>query len=189
MPSEPSEITEVLAAWTRGEAWAGDRLMEIVYQDLRRMAARQLRGERAGHTLQTTALVHEAYLRIAGHERLDYKNRAQFFGLAARSMRRVLVDSARARKSRKRGAGAVHLVVEELAELGGERPPDLVALDEALGELFELDPQKARIVELRYFGGFEVREIAELLGVSVPTVNRHSRMAYAWLARALRDAR
>lgn len=153
------------------------------------MATAHLRGERPGHTLQTTALVHETYLRLIGHERLDYHNRAQFFGLAARCMRRVLVDHARAQQTQKRGARAVHLVVEEIEDLFDQRPADLVALDEALDELNRLDPRKAKIVELRYFGGFEVQEIARLLEVSIPTVNRHSRMAYAWLARALRDRR
>lgn len=186
MADESHEITQLLFAWSQGDGKAEERLMGLVYEELHRMAARYFRDERPGHTLQTTALVHDAYLRLVGHDRLDWESRSQFFGLAARTMRRILVDHARARNSQKRGGDAVRLPFEEVENLCHGRSEELIALDEALAALARLDARKAKIVELRYFGGFEVQEIAGLLAVSVPTVNRHWRTARAWLAAELR---
>lgn len=185
MPTDHHDVTDILAAWQQGDAKAGERLMERVYRELHRMAAGYLRGERPGHTLQATALVHEAYMRLLGNQTVEWSNRAQFFGLAARAMRRILVEHARARGSMKRGGGALRIPFEEVENLCQGRPEEILALDAALESFHEIDPQKARIVELRYFGGFEVQEIAQLLEVSIPTVNRHWRMARAWLAAEL----
>ena len=180
-----SPITELLRSWRRGDQAALERLVPLVYNDLRRMARHQLRGERAGHTLQPTALVNEMYLRLPGVERLGWQDRAHFFAIAARLMRRVLIESARARKNHKRGGSAVRITVDE-SHLAGETPSrDVVALDDALTALAEMDPRKSAIVELRYFGGLTLEETATALGISSDTVMRDWKVAKLWLMREI----
>lgn len=177
------EVTRLLGAWQEGDRGAGDRLLPMVYRRLRRMAARYMAGERSGHTLEPTALVHEAYLRLAGGSQPAWRDRRHFFAVSARLMRRVLVDHARARAAAKRGGDSVHVPLD--TEPASPRPDllaDLLALDQSLLRLSEIDPRKGRIIELRYFGGLTVDEVAEVLGVSAPTVALESRMARAWLA-------
>jgi RNA polymerase sigma factor (TIGR02999 family) len=156
-------------------------LLPLVYAELRRLAASYLRRERPDHTLQPTALVHEAYLRLVDQTQARWQNRAHFLGVAAQMMRRILVDHARGHRAEKRGGDFQILSLDENIDVSGERAADLVALDEALKRLAELDPQKSRVVELRFFGGLSVEETAEVLGVSAPTVKRQWRMAKAWL--------
>jgi RNA polymerase sigma factor (TIGR02999 family) len=170
-------VTELLHAWSRGDTVARDQLLPLVYSELRRRAASYLRRERAGHTLQPTALVHEAYLRLC-EQNAGWKNREQFFALASRIMRRVLVDHARARKARKRATAPTRVTLADSSE---SREIDLIALDEALDELAGADERQARIVELRYFGGLRLEEVASALDVSLATVNREWRSARAWL--------
>jgi RNA polymerase sigma factor (TIGR02999 family) len=159
--------------------------MPVVYDDLRRVARNQIRRERPDHTLQATAIVNEVYLRLPGVKRLDWQDRAHFFAMSARLMRRVLVDSARARGSRRRGGGAPKITVDEQALPGVTRPRDLVALDDALEALGRVDARKSRVVELRYFGGFTLEETAAVLGVSSDTVMRDWKVAKLWLLREL----
>jgi RNA polymerase sigma factor (TIGR02999 family) len=187
--STPSqhEITRLLLDWRDGDREALDQLVPIVHQELRRLARHYMRGERTGHTLQTSALINEAYLRLVDHTRIDWQNRAHFFGVAAQAMRRVLVDHARARGYQKRGAGAHAVELEEVALLAEERASELVALDEALAGLARFDPRKAQVVELRYFGGLTGEEIAEVLGLSPATVQREWQSAKLWLLQALSD--
>lgn len=149
------------------------------------MADYYMRNERRGHTLQPSALVHEAYLKLVDHEKIDWQNRSHFFGVAAQAMRRILVDHARTRNYQKRGGGAQRVSLDEAASLAADRAGELVALDEALIELEKLDPRKSRIVEARYFGGFGIEETAEMLGVSTATVSRDWETAKAWLLREL----
>jgi RNA polymerase sigma factor (TIGR02999 family) len=178
-------VTALLRAWGSGDREAGERLIPLVYQELRRQATRYLRHERRDHTLPATALVHEAYLRLVG-EQAPWSDRAHFFGVAARVMRQVLVDHARRHGAAKRGGGWTRVSLEgsgAVAPLAGERDLDLVVLDEGLVELAALDPGKARVVELRFFGGLSLEETAETLGVSASTVTREWRMARAWLRR------
>jgi RNA polymerase sigma factor (TIGR02999 family) len=179
------EVTGLLLAWSEGDRDALDTLLPRVYGELRRLAASHLRRERAGHTLETRALVHEAFLRLVDQERVAWRSRGHFFGIAAQMMRRVLVDHARRHLYAKRGGGAPRFSLEEGLTLAPERAPELVALDEALGELERIAPRNARIVELRFFGGLTAEEIAEALGLSAPTVTRGWRMARAWLYRRL----
>jgi RNA polymerase sigma factor (TIGR02999 family) len=155
--------------------------MPLVYDELRRLAGGYLRRERPDHTLQPTALVNEAYMQMVGQRHARWQNRAQFIGVAAQMMRRILVDHARQQQAEKRGGEFQKLSLDENIDVSGERASDLVALDEALQRLVALDPQKARVVELRFFGGLSVEETAEVLGVSAPTVKRQWRMAKAWL--------
>ena len=185
MNSMPQEVTQLLLAWRNGDQAAFEQLLPLIYDELRRLARRYLRRERAGHTLQTSALVHEAYLRLAGGEGADFENRAHFFGVAAHAMRRVLVNYARRRNFAKRGGAAQHVELEEAATLAAERAAEVVALDEALQELARLDPRKCRVMELRYFGGLSVEETAVALGISVATVMREWNTARAWLRREL----
>jgi RNA polymerase sigma-70 factor (ECF subfamily) len=166
---------------TDGDGAAMEELLPLVYQELRRRAANYLRRERQGHTLQPTALVHEAYLRMIDQTQVRWQNRAHFFGVAAQMMRRILVDHARSQHAEKRGGDAVKLSLDENIDVSNDRSSDLVALDEALSRLAEIDPQKSRVVELRFFGGLSVEETAEVLNVSAPTVKRHWRLAKAWL--------
>jgi RNA polymerase sigma factor (TIGR02999 family) len=173
-------ITELLAAHNNGDAQALGQLFPLVYAELRRLADAYLRNERQGHTLQPTALVHEAYLRLVDQD-IAWESRAHFLGIAARTMRQILVDHARQRLANKRGAGGAKLSLEEVINLSDERAVDLVALDDALTSLDGFDPQKCRLVELRYFAGLSVEETAQVLGLSVPTVVRHWRTAKAWL--------
>jgi RNA polymerase sigma factor (TIGR02999 family) len=182
----PNEITERLIAWGAGDMAALDQLVPIVYQELRRMAGNYLRQENPGHTLQPTALVHEAWLRLVDQARVDWRNRAQFFGVAAQMMRRILVDHAKAKHREKRGGEAVKLSLDDVINLSRERAVDLLALDDALDELTRVDERKGRVVELRYFGGFSVAETAQILEVSPETVMRDWKMAKAWLYQQIR---
>jgi RNA polymerase sigma factor (TIGR02999 family) len=183
----PNEITERLIAWGAGDRAALDQLLPVVYQELRRMAGNYLRQENPGHTLQPTALVHEAWLRLIDQARVDWRNRAQFFGVAAQMMRRILVDHAKAKHREKRGGDAVKLSLDDVINLSGERAADLLALDDALDELTRVDERKSRVVELRYFGGFTIEEIAQILEVSPETVMRDWKLAKAWLYQQIRQ--
>lgn len=174
-------ITRLLLELTGGNAEAIDALLPLIYDELRSLAANYLRRERPDHTLQPTALVHEAYLRMVDQTQVNWQNRAHFFGVAAQMMRRILVDHARAHNAGKRGADFQKLSLDDNIDKAVERSDELIALDEALHELAEIDSQKARIIELRYFGGLSFEETAEVLGVSAVTVKRHWRMARAWL--------
>ena len=185
--SESKGVTELLVRWRAGDEQARERVMALVYDELRRRAAAYLRRERAGHTLQPTALVNEAYLRLVDQDRVAWQGRAHFMAIAASMMRRVLMDHGRRQKARKRGGGLVSRVTfDERLVPSGARALDLVALDEALDALAALDEVKARIVELRAFGGLEVEEAAEVLGISAPTVKRHWAFALAWLQQRVR---
>lgn len=179
-----TQVTQLLHDWRNGDQAAFDRLLPLVYDELRRLAGHYLRGERQGHTLQSAALVHEAYLQLLGQE-IDWQNRAHFLGVAAQAMRRVLVDYARSRNYQKRGGHAVHVEIEAAATVALNQAGELVALDDALQGLEKLDPRKSRVVELRYFGGLSVEETAEVLGISVPTVVRDWNTAKAWLRREM----
>ena len=181
----PEEITHLLLDWSRGDRAAFDELVPIVYGELRRLARHYMRGERGGHTLQTTALVNEAYLRLVDHENIQWQSRAHFFGVAAQAMRRVLVDHARSRGYAKRGGGAVKVTLEEGALVAPARAEEVMAVDEALARLEALDPRKARVVELRFFAGLSNEEAAEALGVAEVTVRREWRTAKAWLLREI----
>jgi RNA polymerase sigma factor (TIGR02999 family) len=174
-----------LLAWNSGDRGALDELLPLVYDELRRLAARYLQRERPGHTLQGTALVHEAYLRLIDQTRVKWQNRAHFLGVAAQIIRRILVDHARAKSSAKRGGGAVTLAVDDAIEVQGPRTADLVRLDDCLNELAQIDSQQASIVELRYFTGLSIEETAEALGISPATVKRDWAVARAWLFRAM----
>jgi RNA polymerase sigma factor (TIGR02999 family) len=174
------DVTELLLAWGRGNQAALDELVPLVYAELRRLARRYMREQRRDHTLQTTALVHEAYLRLIGLDRVRWQNRDHFLTVAARLMRRVLVDSARAHGALKRGAGVRPVTFDEGA-IVLPADPDLIALDDALKALATLDPRKEQVVELRYFGGLSVEETARVLGVSTDTVMRDWKMAKLWL--------
>jgi RNA polymerase sigma factor (TIGR02999 family) len=171
----------LLIQLTDGNRTVLNELLPLVYGELRSLAANYLRRERSGHTLQPTALVHEAYLRLVDQNQVRWQNRAHFFGVAAQMMRRILVDHARGHNAGKRGSDFQKLSLDENIDVSGERAADIVALDDALRELAVIDEQKSRIVELRFFGGLSVEETAEVLGVSAPTVKRQWRMAKAWL--------
>ncbi|HEV7667528.1 MAG TPA: sigma-70 family RNA polymerase sigma factor [Thermoanaerobaculia bacterium] len=188
-PSEPprDEITQLLHAWRGGDRDALDRLVPRIYGELRRVADRYLRRERADHTLQPTALVHEAYLRLSGGERPEWRDRVHFFAVAAQMMRRILVDHARAHRADKRGGGARRVSLDEGIAEAVERTADLVALDDALVALAKIDPRKARIIELHYFAGLTVAETAEVLDRSISTVVLDARLARAWLVAELRE--
>jgi len=176
-------VTELLLAWGRGDRSALDQLVPIVHQELRRLARLQLRGERINHTLQTTALVNEAFIRLVDLRRIQWQDRAHFLSLSARLMRRILVDHARSRNYQKRGGGAVNVTLDEMLVASPERGADLVALDEALESLARVDARKSQVVELRFFGGLSVEETAEALKVSPETVARDWRLAKVWLLR------
>ncbi len=183
----PGEITHLLEAWRGGEADALDRLVPRVYDELRKVADRYLRRERANHTLQPTALVHEAYLRLSGHERPAWRDRIHFFAVAAQVMRRILVDHARAHRAEKRGGALQLLPLEEDSAINDGKTVELLALDEALDRLARIDVRKARIIELHYFAGLTVAETSEVVEVSVSTIVLESRLARAWLVAELRD--
>jgi RNA polymerase sigma factor (TIGR02999 family) len=187
--SEKQPVTELLARWSAGDKEAFEALAPLVYQELRGLARHYLRGERAEYTLQSTALVHEAYLRLINWQTVDWKNRAHFFGVAAQMMRRILVDRARERNAEKRGAGAAKVNLTQARDAAIESsslaPVDLIALDTALQTLARLDPQQVRVVELRFFGGLSVEETAEALAISTATVKRTWSAARAWLFREL----
>lgn len=182
--ASPQEVTKLLAAWSDGDEAALEQLVPIIHAELRRLAKYYLRRERPGHTLQTSALVNEAYLRLINWKTARFESRAHFFGVSAQLMRRILVDFAR-RRPRVQGESVRHVSLEEALMVSAEPDADLVALDEALGELSELDPRKARIVELRFFGGLSVDETAEFLGISPATALREWNKAKAWLYREL----
>jgi len=185
MSTNSSEINLLLDQYREGQAGAFERLMELVYDDLRRLAAWQLQAELPGHTLQPTALVHEAYLKLAGQNPVAWQNKAHFFALAAQVMRHILVDHARAKQRDKRGGGQAGAALDEALELSCPSDPGLVELDEALSVLAGQDPRKSRIVELRYFGGLSIEETADVLGISPTTVRREWTLAKAWLRREL----
>ncbi len=184
----PPDVTDLLIAWSDGDQAAGDRLLDAVYHELHHQASRAMRGERAEATLQTTALVHEAYLRLVDQQRIVWRNRAQFFGVSAQLMRRILVDQARTRLADKRGGGAVHITLGEEVVPAVEDAYDIVSLHEALTRLAAMDPEQARIVELRYFGGLTIEETAEATGVSQTTVKAEWAIARAWLRRELESS-
>lgn len=181
-------VTTLLRAWSRGDQRAFDQLTPLVYDELRRRARYYLRAERANHTLRPTALVHEVYLRLVKLDDVDWQDRTHFFALAARQMRRILVDSARARKYQKHGGGAVNVTFDDAFAVVAARHPDLVALDDALSALTAQDARKGQVVELRFFGGLTNEEIAAELGISTDTVTRDWQMAKLWLRRELRKA-
>ena len=184
MTSGPSEVSRLLRAWSLGDKTAFDELIPLVYEELRRIARRQWRRQGAGQTLDATALIHEAYLRLADQTEVRWQNRAHFFGVAAKAMRHIVVDHVRTRRAAKRGGAARRVPLDALS-VGIERPVDVVALDDALQSLAALDQRKSQVVELKYFGGLAVREIAEVLHVSEETVARDWRLARTWLLREL----
>jgi RNA polymerase sigma factor (TIGR02999 family) len=184
-PASP-DVTGLLLAWGKGDASAGDRLLSAIYDELHRQAARAMRHEREGDTLQATALVHEAYIRLVDQRRIEWRNRAHFFGVAAQMMRRVLVDRARARLATKRGGEFQQVTLGDAEAADKENASlDVLALHDALERLAALDPEQARLVELRYFGGLNIDDTAEALGVSPATVKREWAVARAWLRREL----
>lgn len=175
------EVTQLLIDLSNGDQEALDKLLPLVYEELRRLASSYMRRERSDHTLQPTALVNEAYLRLINQKDVHWQNRAQFFGVAAQVMRRILVDHSRQHYAAKRGGGGVKLALDDRIDVSSERAADLLALDDALTRLNQLDPDQSRIVELRYFGGLSVEETARVMGISAPTVKRNWKMAKLWL--------
>jgi RNA polymerase sigma factor (TIGR02999 family) len=185
MTPPDEEVTHLLIEWKSGNKQAMDLLVPIVYDELRRLAQNYLRDERAAATLQPTALVNEAYMRLVAQRMPDWESRSHFFGVAAHLMRQVLVDHARKNRSAKRGSGVPKASLDDVLGFGVEKSNDIVALDDALNALAEVDERKAKIVELRYFGGFSIDEIAQALNISTATVGREQRTAEAWLYREL----
>ena len=183
------EVTSLLQAWSAGDEKALQQLMPLVYQELHRVAQRYMAGERSAQTLQTTALIHEAYLRLVDVRSVDWQNRAHFVAICAQLMRRILIDFARSRRYLKRGGGAPHLSFDETLVVSSQSDPDLVALDDALVRLATVDPRKSRVVELRYFGGLSAEETAEVLKVSRRTVMADWKLAKIWLLRELRRSK
>ncbi len=181
------DVTQLLAAWGTGDKSALDKLLPLVHAELRRIARRQMSQERDGHTLQATALVNEAYLRLAGQDRFEWHNRTHFFAVCAQVMRHVLIDHARAHARDTRGGGAVQVSLEEAAAFAGQPAEHFLALDEALRFLENVDPQKSRIVELRYFGGLSIEETAEVMNISPRTVRREWQRSKAWLYRLITE--
>jgi RNA polymerase sigma factor (TIGR02999 family) len=182
---QSAEVTDLLKAWNGGNRAALDQLSPVVYDELRRMARRYMRNERVGKTLQATALVNEVYLRLVDVKSTDWKQRAQFFGMCAQMMRRILVDAARARGARKRGGDVVRVDFDEGYDLAGKRDVAIVALDEALDAFSKVAPRQAKVLELRYFSGLNVEEINEVLGIAPRTIERDWEFAKAWLTREL----
>jgi RNA polymerase sigma-70 factor (ECF subfamily) len=183
--SGTEEITRLLADWSRGDQAALDRLLPLVYKELHRVASSYMRRERADHVLQTTALVHEAYLRLVDRENANYQSRSHFFAVAAQVMRHILVDYAREQRRRKRGDGQPTLALSDVAVISSDRADELIAVNTALENLTARDPRKGKVFEMRYFGGMSVEEAAEALRVSPVTVARDWRMAKAWLRREI----
>ena len=189
MTPSPQQITRLLVAWSNGDRAALDELMPLIYGELRRMARRYMAGQPQDHTLQTTALIHEAYIKLAGQEEKRWQNRAHFFGVAAQAMRHILVDHARTRHAAKRGGAVRAFSLDEAAVLADDQAATLVALDDALKSLAQFAPRQSQVVELRYFGGLSVKEAAEVLKVSAETVTRDLRMAKAWLLREMQPGK
>ena len=187
-PSPPHELTQLLVAWGNGDEGARDRLMSVVHQELHRLAHHYMRRESPGHTLQTSDLVNEAFLRLVDQRDVQWRNRAHFFGIAAQIMRRILVDYARSRHYVKRGGGTTEIPLDDALVISNERNAEVVALDEALERLSDFDKRKSQIVELRCFGGLSVDETAEVLGVSPGTIIRDWTLAKAWLRREMSNA-
>jgi len=183
--SSPNEVTQSLLDWSEGDKAAIDRLMPVVYDELRKLAHYHMGRERRGHTLQTSALVNEAYLRLIDQKSVQWRNRAHFFGIASQMMRRILVDHARSRQYAKRGGGAHRVTLDEALLVCEERVAEVVALDDALTSLAVIDKRKSQIVEMRFFGGLSIDETAEVLGVSPGTVMRDWTLAKAWLHREI----
>jgi RNA polymerase sigma factor (TIGR02999 family) len=177
----PEEVSQLLSLWSDGDAGALDQLVPVVYGELRRLAHHYMKHERAGHILQTTALVNEAYMRLADYKRMRWQSRAHFFAVAAQVMRRILVEHARSRAFLKRGGGAQNVSLDQAAIVSESRSSEVIAVDDALKELEAWDPRKGRIVELRFFGGLSIDETAEVLKISSTTVQREWRAAKAWL--------
>jgi RNA polymerase sigma factor (TIGR02999 family) len=188
MSSGSQEVTQLLVDWGNGDQAALERLLPLVNHELRQLAKRYMRRENPGHSLETSALVNEAYLRLIDQRHVQWQNRAHFFGIAAQLMRRILIDHARKAQYQKRGGGAHRVTLDETAAVTEDRAAELLALDEALDKLTAMDTRKGRIVELRFFGGLTEEETAEVIGVSLPTVQRDLRLAKAWLRRMLTDA-
>lgn len=182
-----ADVTQLLAAWQVGDAQALEALTPLVFEELRKLAGSYMRRERPGHTLQATALVNEAYLRLAGIENKDWRSRAHFFAIAAHIMRQLLMEHARGRNAQKRGGGMKPVQLDEALVVGVAQDEELLHLDDGLSALAAQDERKSRVIELRFFGGLEVAEIAEVTGVSVATVGRDLRVGLAWLHRYLRD--
>jgi len=187
MISASEDVTRLLVNWSNGDQAALDKLLPLVNDELRRLARRYMRRESPGHTLQTSALVNEAYLRLIDQKHVQWQNRAHFFGIAAQLMRRILIDHARSHHYAKRGGGALKVSLDEAAAVTEARAAELLAVDEALEKLTAMDERKGRIVELRFFGGLTEEETAEVMGVSSPTVQREWRAAKAWLRRMLTE--
>ena len=187
MAEVPGDVTQMLIAYGEGDRTVLDALLPLVYDELRRIAASYLKSERADHTLQPTALVHEAYLRLVNQRRADWRNRAQFLGLAAQMMRRILVNHAAARHAEKRGSGGEKVPLDEVAAFFAEQNLDVLALDEALTQLAEIDEQKSRIIEMKFFGGLTTEEISEIQGKSTRTIERELAIARGWLYKTLSE--
>ena len=185
MAKAPQDVTQLLRRWQQGDQEATEALLPLIYGELRKIARRHLRGERDGHTLEATALVHEVYLRLSGGEELHWNDRVHFYAVAAQMMRRVLVDHARSRDAVKRGGSVIKVSLDEARDPAVESGPDVVALDDALKSLEVLDPRKSRIVELRFFSGLSIDETAEVLDISPATVSREWTTARAWLYRQM----
>lgn len=184
----PQNVTALLLEWRDGNQLALEKLTPLIYDELRRLAASYLRRERTQHTLQATALVNEAFLHLLGDQPVDWQSRAHFFGIAARLMRRILVDHARSHAAGKRGSGQEALPLDDALEVPGGRAPNVVALDDALRDLEAFDARKSCVIEVRYFGGLSIEETAEVVGISVATVRRELRMAEAWLYQQLQKS-
>ena len=185
MDPSPHEVTQLLVAWSNGDQVARDELMSVVYQELHRLAHHYMQRESPGHTLQTSALVNEAFLRLVDQRQVRWQNRAHFYGIAAQMMRRILVDYARSRRYAKRGGGVPEMPLDEALIVSDERSAEVLALDETLQRLAEFDPRKSQIVEFRFFGGLSIEETAEVLAVSPGTVMRDWTLAKAWLRREM----
>lgn len=183
----PQEITQLLRAWSEGDKSALDQLLPLIYGELRRLAGRYMRRENPGHTLQSSDLINEAWLRLADQRQVQWQNRAHFFGIAAQLMRRILIDHARRHHYQKRGGGAIQVSLDETAAVTAARAAELLAVDEALERLTAMDARKGRIIELRFFGGLNLDETAEVMGLSSPTIQREWRAAKAWLHRLLTE--
>jgi RNA polymerase sigma factor (TIGR02999 family) len=184
LPPSP-DITQLLLAWSNGDQTALNQLMPLVYQELHRLARHYMRREQVGHTLQTTAVIHEAYLRLVDQRKVRWQNRSHFYAICAQAMRRILVDHAKGQRRAKRGGGAAQVSLEEVANLAQDRATDLVAVDELLQQLQVFDSRKSQVVELRFFGGLSVDETAEVLKIAPITVMREWKLAKAWLYREL----